>query len=185
MPVRELWSLFWAFLKIGTCTFGGGYAMIPAIRHEFVEVRGSITEEEMMNYLALCQSVPGAIAINAALFIGNKVKGFAGAAAAALGMVFPAFISILLICVFLSQTPENHWIAGALKGVTAASVALIVSTALEQGKKTLKGWHSWVLMALSFVLIVFLKLNAVWAVLLGAAVGAVSWGLRKRGDSKI
>ena len=182
--MKELWSLFWAFLKIGTCAFGGGYTMIPAIRHEFVEARGDIKEEEMMDYLALCQSVPGAIAINAALFIGNHIKGFAGAAAAAFGMVFPAFTSILLICMFLSQAPENHWIEGALKGVTAASVALIISTAVEQGKKTLKDWRSLVLAALSFVLIVFLKLNAVWAVLLGAVVGAVSWGVRKRGGSK-
>lgn len=179
MDIKELWSLFFAFFKIGVVTFGGGYAMIPAIRHEFVEVRNDVTEEELLDDLAICQSVPGAIAINMALLLGNKKRGIAGAAFAALGMALPAILSILLICICLSRVPESPWITGALKGVTAASVALIFCVAWKQGRKILKDMRSWALAALSFVMIVFFGRNAIWAIILGAAAGFLGW-LRER-----
>ena len=92
--MKELWQLFITFLKIGTATFGGGYAMIPAIRRETVTKRHWVDEEEIADCIAISQSLPGAFAVNVAIFIGKKVKGIVGAAVACFALVFPAYFAI-------------------------------------------------------------------------------------------
>ena len=104
--MKKLWTLFLTFLKIGTVTFGGGYAMIPAVRYETVKVRGWMNEEEITDCIAICQSLPGALIMNIAIFVGKKIKGTSGALAAALGMVLPAFASIILIIILLGRIPR-------------------------------------------------------------------------------
>ncbi|MDD4582756.1 MAG: chromate transporter, partial [Eubacteriales bacterium] len=91
--MKQTWRLFYTFLKIGTFTFGGGFAMIPAIRREAVDVQGWMSEIEIADCIAVSQSLPGAFAVNTAIFIGKQVKGLRGALAACLGLILPAFLS--------------------------------------------------------------------------------------------
>src|SRR5690554_2733161 len=93
--MRILWELFITFFKIGAFTFGGGYAMIPLIQCEVCDNKCWVKEEDIVNVLALAQTVPGAIAVNASTFIGHRIAGFQGALAATLGVVLPSFLIIL------------------------------------------------------------------------------------------
>ena len=98
--IQTLWRVFFTFFKIGDFTFGGGYAMIPLIQRETVEKHGWISEEDILEVVAIAESTPGPIAINAATFIGYRVAGFLGSLCATLGVVSPSFVIILLICLF-------------------------------------------------------------------------------------
>ena len=90
-------DLFLTFAKIGVCTFGGGYAMLPILQREVVEKKGWATEEELTDYFAIGQCTPGIIAVNTATFIGHKYKGVLGGILATLGVVFPSLIIINII----------------------------------------------------------------------------------------
>ena len=88
--MKELWSLFLTFAKVGVMTFGGGYAMLPILQREVVENKGWATDEELTDYFAIGQCTPGVIAVNTATFIGQKRAGIAGGIVATLGVVFPS-----------------------------------------------------------------------------------------------
>jgi chromate transporter len=164
-------KLFWIFFKIGSFTFGGGYAMLPLIQQQVVERERWVEEAEIVEIFAVSQSVPGVIAINSSIFIGNKVAGVAGAVAAALGVILPAFVSIVLILMVLVGFRENPYLKKVFAGIRAASAALILLAAIKIGKSTLKGRGGYLIAAASFVAIVVLNINAVWAVVFGALCG--------------
>ena len=96
-------ELFLTFLQIGAFSFGGGYGMISLIR-EKVLMYGWLTEEEMLNMIAVAESTPGPIAVNMATFVGSSQGGFLGAILATLGVVLPSFIIILIIAAPVSYT---------------------------------------------------------------------------------
>ena len=131
-------DLFLTFAKIGVCTFGGGYAMLPILQREVVE-KGWATEEELTDYYAIGQCTPGIIAVNTATFIGHKYKGIWGGILATLGVVFPSLIIITIIAAFLKNFAEYPVVAHALAGINAAVVALIAASVFKLGKSTLKG----------------------------------------------
>lgn len=176
--MKELWTLFVTFLKIGLFTFGGGPAMVPTIKREAVDVHHWMNEEEMVDCLAICQSLPGMFAVNSCIFIGNKIKGVPGALVSALAMTFPAFAAIVIILMFLGQVENNPYVLGAFEGIKAASVALILITVYNMGKGILKDWFTCAVAFISFLLIVILGINAVWAILFGAAAGYLSYAVR-------
>jgi chromate transporter len=169
--MKELWQLLITFLKIGTITFGGGYAMIPAIRRETVAKRGWADEKEIAECIAISQTLPGAFAVNVSIFIGKKIKGSPGAFVACFALVFPAYLTILLILIFLGSIEDNIYIIGAFEGVTAASVALILVTTIQLGMNILKSKLAWVIASLTLVAIVFLTINGIYAILAGGIAG--------------
>ena len=95
--MKELWTLFWTFAKMGVMTFGGGMAMLPILQREVVENKHWATEEELTDYYAIGQCTPGIIAVNTATFIGQKYKGIAGGIVATLGVVFPSLVIISIL----------------------------------------------------------------------------------------
>ena len=101
--MKILLDLFLTFARIGGLTFGGGYAMLPLLQKEVVEVKHWSTEEELMDYYAIGQCTPGIIALNTATFIGYKNKGILGAIVASLGVVFPSLVIITIIYLFLKD----------------------------------------------------------------------------------
>ena len=105
--MKELISIFISFFKMGSVTFGGGYAMLPILRKECVEKNKWITEEQVMDYYAVSQGLPGIIAVNVSVFIGYRRRKFAGGIAAALGCVSPCIIIISIIAAFLSNFQDN------------------------------------------------------------------------------
>ena len=125
--MKQIWSLFISFFKIGAFTFGGGYAMIPLIQREVIENRKWIGEDEFLDLLTVAQSAPGPLSLNTSVFVGYKMKGYAGATAAILGSVLPSFIIILLIAMFFADVRENPVVDAAFKGMRPAVVALIIS----------------------------------------------------------
>ena len=128
-------DLFLTFAKIGLFTFGGGYAMIAMIENNCVERKQWITHDEMMNVTVIAESTPGPIAINCATFTGYKKAGFIGALAATLGMVFPSFVIVYLISMFLDNFLELVIIANAFKGIKIAVGILILDAAITMIKK--------------------------------------------------
>jgi len=130
-------DLFLTFARVGVCTFGGGYAMLPILQREVVEKKKWCTEEELADYFAIGQCTPGIIAINTATFVGSKHKGVLGGIAATLGMVFPCLVIITLIAAFLQNFAHIPAVNHAFNGVRAAVVALIASSVLKLGKTTL------------------------------------------------
>ena len=134
--VKFYFELFWLFAKIGVCTFGGGYAMLPILQRELVEKRGWVREEELTDYFAIGQCTPGVIAVNTATFVGHKLKGATGGVVATLGVVFPSIVIIMVIAAFLQNFAHLPVVIHAFNGVRACVCALILSSVLKLRKST-------------------------------------------------
>ena len=138
---KKLWLLFFTFAKIAALVVGGGLAMLPVIEDTFVRRKKLLTQEEVLDVVALTQTVPGIIAANAAVAIGMKVAGFLGAVAALTGAVLPSFLVILIIAwQFPSLTPDNPYWMGAFAGIRAGVTGLIAVTAWKLVRKTVHNW---------------------------------------------
>ncbi|HEX7712602.1 MAG TPA: chromate transporter [Bacillota bacterium] len=170
---QRLWELFWAFLKIGSFTFGGGLAMLPLIHKEVVDNRKWLADKEMVDILAISQSVPGVIAINSAIFVGHRVKGVSGAVAAAIGVTLPAFLSIILILLVLTNLRQNPYVDKAFAGIRAASAALILLSGIKLGQSILKERSGYGIAIVSFIAIAVLNISAVWAIIFGGMAGFI------------
>ena len=131
-------DLFLTFAKVGVCTFGGGYAMLPILQREVVEKKGWATEEELTDYFAIGQCTPGVIAVNTGTFIGQKLKGIPGGILATLGVVFPSLIIIMILAAFIQNFAHLPAVIHAFAGVRACICALILSSVIKLGKSALK-----------------------------------------------
>lgn len=136
--------LFTSFFKIGAFTFGGGWAMISIIEKEIVDKNHWIEREEFLDLLAVAQSLPGILAVNISVAVGDKLKGMKGAVAASAGTILPSFLIILAIAIFL--TPDliknNDTISAIFKGIRPAVVALIVAPVISSAKSAGIGWKT-------------------------------------------
>ena len=128
-------QLFLTYLKIGTFTLGGGYAMLPLIQREIVERKHWISEEEFVNMIALAQAAPGLIAVNSAIFIGWRCGGWKGVLGAVLGAVLPSFVIILTIAMIFSEWKNYPAVEAIFKGIRPAVVALIVAPLVGLAKR--------------------------------------------------
>ncbi|HAE39758.1 MAG TPA: chromate transporter [Candidatus Riflebacteria bacterium] len=138
--MQELWQIFWSFFRIGMFTLGGGYAMLPLIQQEVVEKRQWVDSKEFIELLALAQTAPGPMAVNAAVFVGYKRKSLAGSIVATLGMTLPSFMIILFIAMYLIGFRENRYVASFFKGIRPAVVALIAAPLYSLGKAMKISW---------------------------------------------
>lgn len=136
--MKELFELFWLFAKMGSITFGGGYAMLPILQRELVEKRGWVTNEELADYYAVGQCTPGIIAVNTSTFIGEKRRGVVGGIASTLGFVFPSIIIISLIAAFLSNFAELAVVRNAFAGIQACVCVLILNAVVKLMKGAVK-----------------------------------------------
>ena len=163
-------DIFWSFLKIGAFTFGGGYAMIPLIQHEVIHRRRWIEERDFLDLLTLAQTAPGPIALNTAVFVGYKRRGYLGALSAILGVIVPSFLVILVVAIFFASIRDNAYVDAAFKGMRPAVVALIVAPIIG----LTKGMRWWlVAVALVVALVVwYFGVSPVWFLIAGAVVGA-------------
>ena len=152
--MKDLWELYWTYLKIGCVSFGGGYAMLPLLERELVTKKGWTTMEELRDYFAIGQCTPGVIALNVSTFIGTKKKGTAGAIAAALGFLTCPIALIILIAAFLTNFADLPVVQHAFAGIRVCICVLIVQAVLRL-------WKSSVVDVFTFVLyLVILTLNA-------------------------
>ena len=167
-------DLFLTFAKIGFFTFGGGYAMIPLIQKEAAERRQWITEEDLLEIVAIAESTPGPIAINAATFVGYRRAGFWGSLFATLGMVLPSFAVILLLSFLLEAFQAFRPVAYAFRGVRAGVLALILKALWSMWKKAPKKLFSYFVMAAAFVCVALLRVP-VALVILGCALAGLAF----------
>lgn len=173
--MKKYWELFAIFFKIGAFTFGGGYAMIPLIRNEIVQKKVWMSDEEFMDMLAIAQSMPGPIALNTALFVGNKNLGFKGSLFSGMGIILPSFIVILLIAIVFTQFKDNSIVERIFKGIRPAVVALIASPLLGLSKSAGINWKNiWIplVVALSVWL---LGVSPIYIVLAAIILGLIHY----------
>ncbi|MBR5678693.1 MAG: chromate transporter [Paludibacteraceae bacterium] len=158
-------QLFWTYLKIGTFTLGGGYAMLPLIQREVVERKKWISEEEFLNMIALAQAAPGLIAVNSAIFIGWRIGGWKGVCGAVLGAVLPSFLIILTIAMLFREWKELPAVEAVFKGVRPAVVALIAAPLFKLAKSAKISWLTAIIPIAAALLIWLLHVNPVWVIL--------------------
>ena len=168
---RTLLSLFIIFLKIGAFTWGGGYAMLPLIKNEVVEKKKWITSSDFIDGIAVSQSIPGAIALNTATFVGNKISGKLGAIVAVIGAALPSFISIVVVSIFFLRFRELGMVQNFFKGATPAIVALLVGAIIDIGKDALKGYKEIIIAAGLLLLLLCLHMHPVLAIVIAAISG--------------
>ena len=166
---KKIWKLFAAFFKIGAFTFGGGYAMIPLIQKEAVDKNGWVTDEDILEIIAIAESTPGPIAINSATFVGYRTAGVLGSVAATLGVVLPSFVLIFAISFVLRQFQELKAVQYAFQGIRAGVLALLCKALWGMYKKNQKNWAAYMIMAGAFVLTGLLDIS-VLPVLAGCAI---------------
>ena len=158
-------QLFYTYLKIGTFTLGGGYAMLPLIQREVVERKKWIDEEEFLNMIALAQAAPGLIAVNSAIFIGWRIGGWKGVCGAVLGAVLPSFLIILAIAMIFQEWKDQPAVEAVFKGVRPAVVALIAAPLVKMAKSAKISWLTALIPLAAIVLIWLLHINPVWVIL--------------------
>lgn len=147
--------------------------MVPIMQEKVCDERKWMTEEEVLDCLAVCQSLPGVIAINMATYIGYYKKGLKGALVATLGVLLPSFVIIIMVVTILGSVKDNPYVQGALTGFKAAATGLIAYAALNMAKKTLTETFQWVVAIVALVLIAILGIDAVWVILGGILVGEI------------
>ncbi len=169
-----LLKLFMSFLKIGLFTVGGGYAMIPFVRKEAVEINKWITEKDFSEIIALDTVTPGPIAVNMATFVGYKVRGVLGAVIATTGVVLPSLILVTIIAAFFYAFRTNKIIQAILKGLKPAVIALIAVSifSLLQGK-AIFDIKSLIIALVVFIGIVIFKIHPMWLVILAGIAGLI------------
>ena len=178
---KTILSLFTTFFKIGAFTFGGGYAMIPLIQEETSNRKHWITEKDLLDVIAISESTPGPISINAATFIGRTVAGLPGAFAATCGVVLPSLILIYLISFVLEYYQSLTPVKYAFFGIRAGVLALVIKGLVSMYRSCPKGAMEYALMLFAFAAAGIFKLNIIIVLLVCAGVGLL-FCLRKGGQ---
>lgn len=169
------WDAFKTFVKIGTFTLGGGYAMIPLIEAEVVEKKKWVNNDEFVDMLAIAQSCPGVFAINISVFIGYKMRKTAGALCTALGTALPSFLIILAIAMCFRHFMDIPWVAAMFMGIRPAVVALIAVPTFNLAKSTGINLSNCWIPIISALLIWALNVNPIY-ILIAAGVGGYLYG---------
>ena len=169
--LKQLFGLFGAFAVVGVTTFGGGYAMLPALQREVVEKRRWATEEEVMDWYAIGQCTPGVIAVNTSTFIGYRLRGVPGAITATAGMVFPSLVIITIIAAFIQQFAHLAVVQHAFAGIRVCVCVLIFNAVLKLWKGAVKDVWGLVIFLVILALSVFTKLSPIIYVLAAAVAG--------------
>lgn len=173
--MKELINLYIAFFRIGGLTFGGGLAMLPMLKHELIEKRNWVTEEEILDYYAIGQCTPGIIAVNTATFVGFKKRGVAGAVFSTLGMVSPSVIIITIIAMFMQQIMSNQIVIHALNGIKVVICALLLNTVITLRKKSMVNKTTTAIAIVTFALAMFTPVPTVLIVVLAASFGIIMY----------
>lgn len=156
---------------MGAVTFGGGYSMLPILRREIVARRAWLTEEQVIDFFAVSQTLPGLIASNVSVFIGYQRRKTPGAIAAALGVVTPSIIIITLITALMQDFQNNPLVRHAFKAISICVCALILDAVISMWKRGVKDWVGAIICVAVFVLAVFTQLSPVWLVIAAALAG--------------
>lgn len=178
--LKQLGGLFATFAVVGVTTFGGGYAMLPALQREVVEKRRWATDEEIMDWYAIGQCTPGVIAVNTATFVGQKLAGVLGGIFATLGVVFPSLVIITIIAAFIQNFAHLPAVQSAFAGIRVCVCVLILNAVVKLWKKSVVDWKTLLIFIAVFACSVFLSISPVIYVLAAAIAGIIVKELEAR-----
>lgn len=183
---KKLGKLFLATLYISSFTFGGGFVIVTFMKRKFVDEFHWIDESEMLDLIALAQSSPGAIAVNAAILVGWRVAGFLGMVVAVLGTIIPPMVILSVISLFYKAFATNRYVAMVLKGMQAGVAAVILDVVCSLGGNVLKdrSVRAFVVMIVAFVATFFFHVNVIYIILAAALVGIVAEVIHHRKEAK-
>lgn len=180
--MKKLVQLFLTFLKIGTFTIGGGYAMIPLIQNEVVDKRGWIDKDSFIDMLALAQSCPGPIAVNTAVFAGYKIAGVPGAIVSVMGAILTAFVILLVVAIYFVGVKDNALVERMFKAIRPAVTALIAAPVIGMGKHAKINKKNIIIPIAAVVFVTILKKSPIY-VILASAIGGLIYGYFRRRKS--
>ncbi len=182
-------QLFWSFFLVGLFSFGGGYAALPLIQEQVLEIHPWLTSAEFVDVLTISQMTPGPIAINASTFVGTKLAGIPGAIIATVGCITPSCIIVLILATLYYKYKGLSMVQGIIKGLRPAVVALIASAGLSilmtaffnKAALPLKpsdlNWIAVLLFAVSLFILRKFKLNPIYTMLIAGTAGVIVYGL--------
>ena len=166
-------DLFLAFFKIGLFSFGGGYAMLPFIQEQTIEVHGWLTTSEFLDILGIAQVTPGPISINSATFIGYKLEGILGALISTFAVILPSFIIVMIISFFFKKFQQSKIIQDIFRGLRPIVLGLVASAAVSIGKDVLLDYKSIIIAIIIFLLLTFKKVNTIAIIVLAGVLGVL------------
>ena len=164
-------ELFYSFLKIGTFTVGGGYAMIPLMEEELVDKRQWMSREEFLDQLALSQSMPGVLAVNMATGLGYRLRGMWGAVSAIAGNIVMPIVFILVLALLFREFRDNIFVERFFMGVRPAVVALIAAPVFRLGQSAKIGWKDCWIPIVAALLIWLFDVSPILIILAAVALG--------------
>lgn len=171
----SLWLLFLVFLKVGSILYGSGYVLLAFLRADFVERLGWMTDEQLVDAIAIGQLTPGPV-FTTATFVGYFVEGLPGALVATIAIFLPSFLFVGLLTPIVPRLRRSPWTAGALDGVNAASLGLMAAVTLQLGRASLIDVPTVLVAAAAGVLLLRYRVNSTWLIMAGAAAGIATNG---------
>lgn len=182
--MQELLRIFFSFFRVGALTFGGGYSIIPMLEKEAIDRYHWVTKEELLDFFAVSQCIPGIIASNMAIMVGNKIKKAPGAVAAAAGVITPSILIIMIIAAFLENFSHLSIVQNAFWGIRVIVAALIVSVIINMLKTGVIDKLTFVIFIAVFLCATLLSLSPIWYVVGAALCGLLASRLRKGRNSQ-
>ena len=180
-------ELLWSFFQIGLFSIGGGYAAMPLIQHQVVDLHGWLNMTQFADIVTISQMTPGPIAINSATFVGTRVAGLPGAIVATVGCVLPSCIIVLFLAFLYERYRGLGVVQGTLAGLRPAVVALIASAGLSllalalcgEGSVSVENiqWLSVAIFAVGFVILRKWKLDPILVMVASGVAGLVLYSL--------
>lgn len=171
--MSSLIKLFLSFFKIGLFSFGGGYAMLPLIKKEIIEVHGWLTNAEFIDIIAISEMTPGPIAINSATFLGYRVSGILGSVVSTIAVVLPSFIIMSLIFHFVNKFKDSPYSDWFFRGIRPIVLGLIASAAVSVAMDAFVDIKSVLITLGIFYIVTFKRLNPIIAIIIAGITGVI------------
>lgn len=181
MKKIKLYDIFLAFLYSGLILLGGGYVILPILQEELVKKRAWVTDEELIDYYAICQTLPGLLSINIAILTGYKLRGVRGALAGVFGITFFAFWAIVLLSSIISKYISNIYVQGAFWGIGIAVVILIISAVREMWDKSVKDISTFIIFLIALGVMMFTNISPAIIIILSIVTGIVYKSVERKG----
>jgi len=160
------------YLKIGTIGFGGGYAVMDLIHDEMVDKRGWLTEQRFQNAVALSEMAPGALTVNLMAGIAYRLGGVQTMLLATMALIIPSFVVILALAGLFLVWQHHPLVEGALEGLTAGVVGLLLAVVWDLIKKAPRHWCCFAVGVAALVIGFVFPGNPAWLVLMGGLAGS-------------
>lgn len=167
----NLIKIFLIFTKVGAILIGGGYVILPILMNEFVEKRHLITHDELIDYYALSQSLPGIVAVNISLFIGYRIGKIFGALVAILGIILCPFLCIVILASLLGKIVNNNYAHWIFWGIGISVIALIMLTIRELWRNVERDLFFYLMFGLSLILLIVFKISPIQTILSALLLG--------------